>query len=65
MFHSIAQKCSINEQNGMASGRSVIIISGGYFSILVAEPYQFQNFRFVLNFNLNQTINKDLVVYLL
>jgi len=65
MLDSFALIPSVDKQNGVTPWRCVVIISWGNFSVFVSQSNQFQNLRFVLNFDLDQTINKNFVVDLL
>lgn len=53
---------AIDEENGMAPRRAVIIVGAGDLPILVSEPYQIHHFQMILNLHLHQTLKNHRIV---
>jgi hypothetical protein len=56
---------SIDEENGVASRRAVIVIRTGYLAVLIPKSNQIHHFNVVLHLHLHQSLEDDSVVELL
>lgn len=55
-------EAAVDEQDGMASGGGVVVVSGGNFSIFVSESDQFEELGLIFDLNFDKAIDEDLVV---